>query len=314
MNRGTLRSFMECRNADVDPTDLPPTDLPGGGGGGSVDPTPPAVDPTPPAADQDPLDTESWKASLPEDLKESKLLSRVKSVGDLAQNYIESQKFISGAVKIPDKNADKDVVDKFYEKLGVPATSDEYEFEIPEVYKDAQVTVDEGGLSNFKSIAKECNLTKDQAQKVVEGYMDIETKRAQEAADKANADYAESLQELQKEWRGSYQEKVDRVNANLARIFPGDSLEKAKSAGLLRDASFIKSLYGLTNMLTGDTLYIEGQPVTDVTNTIEAKEAKIQSMRDNGTYGTTEGQKAVGRLFEEIAMLKQAQRKQGSRG
>ena len=291
---------------DVDPSAA--GDSPAGGAG---DNTPPegsgAGDNTPPA-----IDPSRWLEFLPEDLKTSSELTRVKSLEDLAKNYVQSQKYISSSVRIPGEDAPQEEIDKFYSRLGVPETPDKYEINVAEDFKAVGLVPDESLLEGFKGVSKKNNLTPTQAQGVVDGYLELEAEKAKALVEQANNEHAESQQALKKEWRGAYQDNIDLINANLTRIFPEGSLDKLKSSGLLRDADFVKSVYSLTKMLTGDTLYIEGENITNIGNTLADKERELQKLQD-GDYKSAASQQRAEVLYEEIAKLKQAQRQQAMR-
>jgi hypothetical protein len=301
--------MLNFADGDVDPSIInPPT------GGGDTPPTdePPAAEPPaaePPASVIDPT---KWLDLLPEDLKTSSELSRVKSLEDLAKNYVQSQKFISSSVRIPAEDAPPEELDKFYSRLGVPETPDKYEISVSEDFKALGMVPDDSMLEGFKSVSKKNNLTPKQAQGVVDGYYELEAEKAKVLVEQANNEFAESQQVLKKEWRGAYQDNVDLINANLTRIFPEGSLEKLKSSGLLRDANFIKSIHSLTKMLSGDTLYIEGQEIADVDNSLAGKEKELQKLL-YGNYNSPASQERASKLYEEIATLKQAQRQQAMR-
>ena len=85
-----------------------------------------------------------WRAALPEDLRAEKSLEAIKGAGWdeagplLAKGYVNAQRLVGGAVKVPGEGAKPEEVAEFHRKLGVPAeaTAEKYGLKLPEIPKE----------------------------------------------------------------------------------------------------------------------------------------------------------------------------------
>lgn len=218
---------------------------------------------------------------------------------------------ISSSGRMPNKDSSDEEWNSFYEKLGVPKEEAGYEIEVPKEYTESGVfKVEDAYMDEFKKLAKDKRLTNDQAQAALTFYADMEAKLLESKAQQINTEMASNIEELKKEWRGSYQDNVTKINTNITRMFSDSAVEKLKSSGLLRDADFIKSLLPLTNMMTGDTLYIEGQSVNNISGSLESKTKERDKLMAEDYKKNFD---RVQELNAEIASLKQAQNQQALR-
>lgn len=310
MGKRFFKNFMLAMKDGEGEGDPSIIDPPAGG-------APPAGDPPktdPPAGDppkEDGVDPAEFLKNLPEDLRNTSELQRVKSLEQLAKNYVEAQKMISGSGRMPAKDAPQEEWDAFYEKLGVPKEEAGYNIEVPKEYTESGAfKVEDSYMSEFKKFAKDKKLTNDQAQAALTFYADMEAKILESKVANINTEMASNIEELKKEWRGSYQDNINKINTNITRMFSDSAVEKLKVSGLLRDADFIKSLLPLTNMITGDTLYIEGQSVNNISGSLESKTKERDRLMAEDYKKNFD---RVQELNAEIASLKQAQQQQALR-
>lgn len=116
----------------------------------------------------EPAETPSFLESIPENIRSEKAFENVKSLDDLANQYLNAQKMIGKkTIGLPTDESTPEEVSSFYEKLR-PETAEGYEFgteHLPEgTERDAELD------GKVKSLLHEAGLSKDQARKVVEGY------------------------------------------------------------------------------------------------------------------------------------------------
>lgn len=90
-------------------------------------------------------------------------------------------------------------------------------------------------------------------------------------------------------------------------MYPEETVKKMEAVGLFRDANFLKSQLALTKMMTGDTIYIEGQGIEDVPQTIENLRAKRDALME-ADYAKNKTQ--VNELNKQIVQLQIAQQSQ----
>lgn len=282
---------------------------PPAGGGDAVDDNLPKDNPPKedPPKDNDPVDPKKFLDYLPEDLKGNDKLQRIKSLEDLAKGYVEAQNTISSTGRVPKEDASQEEWDAFYERIGVPKTSDGYELSLEEEYtkdENIKLELEEEQLKKFKEFAKEKRLTKEQAQAQLNFYAQLESERLKQQNEKIETEMADSIQDLKREWRGNYQNNIDKISTNLTRLFDEPTTEKLKESGLLRDANFLKNLLPLTNMATGDTVYIDGNPVQDVSNSLQSLEKKRDELMQEDYR---KNNNRVQELNKQIADLKNQQ-------
>lgn len=72
------------------------------------------------------LKSGDYRTLLPEDLRNEKSFEAIKDVPSLAKQYLESQKYNVGAIRMPKEDAKPEEWDLFYAKLGRPAKPEDY--------------------------------------------------------------------------------------------------------------------------------------------------------------------------------------------
>ena len=103
---------------------------------------------------------------------------------------------------------------------------------------------------------------------------------------------------------------IQAISNKMNSTYSEETLNRMAEAGLFRDAAFLEHQLLLTKMQSGDTLYIDGNVVTDVPQTIESLTAK----RDELMAKDYAGNKAqVNELNKQIVQLKMAQHGQAQR-
>lgn len=119
------------------------------------------------------------------ELRETSSLTKFKTTDDLAKSYVELQRMVGNSVRIPAEDASPEAKKEFLEKikgiegvlvkddpdfmtkLGRPETPDAYEFVLPENVNEVDPTIDVE-LGEFRKVAHELGLTKEQAAKLVD--------------------------------------------------------------------------------------------------------------------------------------------------
>lgn len=251
----------------------------------------------------------NWRDYIPEELKDRGEWANIKDVSDLYKNYINAQQTISKSVRIPDASSSPEDVANFYARLGKPKSKDEYTFE----YKPAKAEYtaynkDSFNFDMFKDIADAANLTADQYQKLASAYIDIandnfinynETLKQNAASELKAAE-----QKLRTDWGDKYTQNINMITEKVKALYPKDTLVRMQNAGLFRDADFLKSHLKLTKMMTGDTVFLEGNVVENVPQTLQTlQEKRDRLMRED----YTKNKEQVLALNQQIVNLKKAQ-------
>ena len=106
-----------------------------------------------------------WRSQIPEEIAGHKSLETIKDVGSLAKGFVHAQSMIGAdKVVIPPASATPDEWTDFYAKTGRP--------EEPAGYELGDVDIDEDTGNWFKDLAHSAGLRPDQAQKLMNGYLE----------------------------------------------------------------------------------------------------------------------------------------------
>ena len=224
---------------------------------------------------------ENWRDYIPEDLRDRQEWGRVDSIQDVFKNYIEGQKTISQSVRIPDANSTPEDIQKFYSKLGKPASASEYTFDYTP--KEGYILgKDDYDFSAFQDIAEKANLTKDQYAALANLYLDTQNMNYKAMQERQANEVASELQraelQLRQDWGGEYQSNINLIQSKIGSVYDQDTINKMNEAGLFRDQSFLKAQLQLTKMMTGDTIFMDGSVIENVPQNIEALRAQRDAL------------------------------------
>lgn len=231
------------------------------------------------AGDADNKDfAKTWKDFIPEELKGRSEWNNINDVSDLYKNYINAQQTISKSVRIPDANSSLEDVANFYKKLGKPETKAEYTFEYTPSKKEYVYNKDSFDFSAFQDLADKANLTADQYQKLATAYLDVNNENYLNYNKTLQTKAAEELKsaenKLKMEWGDKYTQNINAISEKVKVLYPEETLTRMQNAGLFRDPAFLQSHLKLTKMMTGDTVFIEGNAVENVPQTLQTLQEK----------------------------------------
>lgn len=224
---------------------------------------------------------ENWREYIPEDLRDRQEWGRVDSIQDVFKNYIEGQKTISQSVRIPDANSTPEDIQRFYSKLGKPASASEYTFDYTPK-EGYSLGKDDYDFSSFQDIAEKANLTKDQYAALANLYLDTQNMNYRAVQERQANEVASELQraelQLRQDWGGEYQSNINLIQSKIGSVYDQDTINKMNEAGLFRDQSFLKAQLQLTKMMTGDTIFMDGSVIENVPQNIEALRAQRDAL------------------------------------
>lgn len=250
----------------------------------------------------------NWKEYIPEELKDRNEWNNIKDVSDLYKNYINAQQTISKSVRMPDANSTPEDIAAFYQKLGKPASKDDYDFDYTPAKKEYVLKKDSYNFDVFKEIAEKANLTKDQYQRLASAYIDINNENYINYHASLQAQAADELKKaeasLRGEWGTGYQQNINSITDRINKLYSKNTIDRMQNAGLFRDPDFLKAHLKLTKMMTGDTVFIEGNAVENVPQTLQTlieKRDKLMSEDYKKNMDTVQS------LNKQIVNLKMAQ-------
>lgn len=269
---------------------------------------PPAGNDNPPPAGNDNPPAEDWKKYIPEELKDRAEWNNIKDPADLFKNYISAQQMISKSVRIPDETSSPEDIANFYAKLGKPSSKDDYEFEYKPAKENYVYNKESFDFSIFKDVAEAANLTKDQYQKLASAYLDINNENFlnynQNLEKKAAEELKTAENALKMAWGDKYTQNINAISEKVQKLYPKDTIKKMQDAGLFRDAKFLETHLKLTKMMSGDTVFIEGNAVENVPQTLTSLQEKRDKLMAED-YAKNKEQ--VLALNKQIVQLAQAQ-------
>ena len=204
---------------------------------------------------------DSWRDSLPEELKDHKGLADVKDVGGLAQQFLDSQQMIGQSIRVPGEDAGEDAWKAFHEKLTtkvpnlIPMPDVENAETMSTLYNKLGRPEDATGyehpegvdatvMKDFAELAHGLGLSKSQYSKMV-GKLQEFTAAKQEAASEA---FVNGIRELKQEWGIVYEDNLQIVDAVMKGTgAPKEMLELAANGKLPAEAT--RWLHGIGKQL-----------------------------------------------------------------
>lgn len=279
-------------------------------------PTPPAADPQTPAPSADPTPApqptnqdfkSTWKEYIPEDLKDRAEWNNIKDPSDLFKNYINAQQTISKSVRLPDEQSTPEDIAAFYTKLGKPAKKEDYTFDYQQ--KDGDIYNKESfDFSTFQDLADKANLTENQYKALATAYIDVQNESyknyTQTLVEKASEELKAAEGKLKTAWGTQYNNNINLITEKVKKLYPKATLTRMQNAGLFRDADFLSAHLKLTKMMTGDTVFIEGNAVENVPQTLQTLSEKRDKLM---AEDYSKNREAILNLNKQIVRLKQSQ-------
>jgi hypothetical protein len=147
-----------------------------------------------------------WRSEIPEDIRSHKSLETIQDVGSLAKSYVNAQSMI-GADKVvkPGKFATSDDWNSFYDKVGRPASADDYQLE----NKLAEGQSENADMvSWFKKTAHEVGLLPHQAQNLLNKYNEFSGSQVQQSASVTEDEINKVALDLKKEYGQAFDDRM----------------------------------------------------------------------------------------------------------
>lgn len=250
-------------------------------------PTPAAPDPTPapaivatPEPQPNLPGTATWLESLPADLRGDPSLRTVPDVPTLAKNYIEAQSQIGRKGVILPKDGDAADRKRFHREMGVPDTSDGYDFSnftAPE-----NLPIDETMIDRMKPVFHEIGVTPDQALGLANAFLTMQGEDYGKAVEQIEQNTEAARQSLRNEYGASYEASMDLAKRAFAAL-AGDSANEVASLQMIDgtklgdNAAFFRIFAKAGKSLSEHELMGQGTPTVQMTP--EAAEAERSKLR-----------------------------------
>lgn len=229
--------------------------------------------------------TGKWRDAIAsEEYATHESLASVKEFDTFAKNYVEAQKFISSADKVPAPKADwthkqwADWNKEYGSKFGYPDDPNGYDISKPEDFpEDLRYNADAEEF--FKKQAHTNGLTKAQANKLWGALIKNTADGTKSVMDKNRSAKTDEWTELQKEMGNAYDEKLKATNNFINRLDEDGSFRKwMKDSGAENEAQLVKFAMKIADNFKEDSITDSPAGKHEVANTPREAESKLNKI------------------------------------
>ena len=180
-----------------------------------------------------------WRASLPEDIRSSKVFDSVQDVNSLAKQFMDAQSHIGNSIRIPGEDAGQEAVDAFHQKLMnktdlmvKPTTPEDYQkvFKSMGMPEDGKGYVNPEGVEGYehlRELALNANMTNKQFESMVNSVAQLDAS----ALETQQASQAEGRGVVEKEWGAAFDQNSSQAIALLEATGAPESVIKLAKEG-----------------------------------------------------------------------------------
>ena len=177
-----------------------------------------------------------------------------KTADDAVNSYRELEKSMGSRVKLPGEESTPEEVSAFYRKLGTPEESTGYSRpELPEGQE-----VDEEFFGKMAVLAHKTGVSDKQFKTFIDGYIEMQSAKAEASLASDNQESETTLAELHKEWGGEYDKNLQSSKRVLTELIPEgireDYINLLKEKNLDNNLIFIKGQQAIGAQMLDDTL------------------------------------------------------------
>jgi len=275
------------------------------------DTAPAVVDPAAAAPVADPAAPAPVEPEVPQDMSVSQFLEgelaqdatlqRFKTVPDLANSYLESRRMLGNAIIKPGENASDEDVAKYRTALGVPNTAAEYGLK-----HDAfeNVPLDEGMVTKFMEIGHANNFSPDQMNAVFQFYGSSLDERAKADVETINAEHAEVMAGLQKEWGAKFDENKAAIGAVSTKLFSEKTMQLFEDTRVGDSPEFMQDILKIAQSMGEDSIFGTTKGPAIAADTPMTLKQSAKDLQNSADYWKNEVKQAkVREIFEQISKL-----------
>lgn len=249
---------------------------------------------------------QDWRTSLPEDLRAEKSFEKFKGVPDLAKSYVEIQKTMGSAIRVPKADAPAEEYDALYARLGRPESPEKYEFKRPTVAEG--VKYDEDMEKAFKGIAHKNGLSTRQAQGILDSYNELQAGRMS----KFTGAMEEGVTGLKKEWGQSFDRNIELARQSVRKLGGDEMVSLLEETGLGNHPAMIKFFSKMGEQIAEDQMILGDTPPNPAG--ADAIQAKINAIRQDPKHAYNDKRaipaaheaalKEMSKLYTDLAAAK----------
>lgn len=226
------------------------------------------------------VDAFAW---VPEDYREEfrndSTLNQFASQDAFIKAMLDDRKANGVAIKLPGENATDEEWGKFYDRLGRPASSNEYGLskDIPE-----GLDFNEEFYNEFTKEIYTAGLSKKQATQIYNWYNNKSAEMAKDIDAKIQASYKKSVDDavasLKKEWGTDYQQNLDSAVAMANKFLSPATKQYLNATKLGNNPLLIKDFYNLSKQVSGAQMRGEG-PSGNISSLAELEAKMAANLR-----------------------------------
>jgi len=215
---------------------------------------------------------DEFYSALPDDLGSHSSVQQMKNITDLAKSYQNTKGLVGKKLEEFWTSDDPSIMAKRKEVMGVPDSAEGYDIQLPEMPEG--VPYDETALNDFKGIASELGITKEQAAKLVEWDAGRATKAFEGISEQVKQTTAQAEESLRKEWGTKYDYNLSKIEQAVDYLGVRDEIN---NLGLGANPTYLKMiLEKIVPAISNDKLVENAQQdnlatLSDSLNDIESK-------------------------------------------
>jgi len=230
-----------------------------------------------------PITWDSFKESLPEDIRDHPSLASFSAPGDLAKSWVNVQKLVGkDKIPVPSSPEDAEAWNTVYSRLGKPETIDGYVLKTDDIPKE--LPIDENFLKDFKDTAFKLNLLPNQVEGLFNWWMGVEKGILEEMSAQDETERQTAEAELRKSWGKAYDQNVRLANSMVTK-FGGEDKDKILSK-YGNDLMMIRFLADIGKAFSEDGIIGEVPQLTLTPAEAEAEIGKIMGDEKHAYYDT----------------------------
>lgn len=181
------------------------------------------------------------------DLKSNEHVLKHQNINDLVSDYVSYAQRADRLVELPGDDADEQTRNQFFEKIR-PQSPDEYELPVPD-----GVEPNKEQEAEFRKLAHEAGLTKQQAAKINEWAATQATQQMQQSQQQRQ----QAIQALQKEWGDEYQGRIAEVKRAFQEVGGDEFAKYMEQSGESTNPLMVKFFHNVWQKIKPDEL-VEG--------------------------------------------------------
>jgi len=222
--------------------------------------------------------SDNFQDLIPDEYKDNKALANFNNMGDFVKSYISAQKIVGAdKIPIPNKYATEDDWKAVFDKLGRPATPEDYNYN----FKEGEV--DQDLIKSFNQQAHKLGLLPQQAESLIKFYNDLNENNAVATEQNVEQTRLQTEAELKKEFGPQFNKRIDQAKRLASSTLGTEFLNNTflKDGSKLGDnIEVVKAFSNLAEKLSEDEV-VKG----DSSSYMTAKdiEKEIASLTEEGS-------------------------------